>query len=77
MRTSALFDAKKTLDFSKFMVCPHRQGGGRDGADILRKRGRGYFSSFCADVFYERPLIEKQILRFQSIKQEVEKFWLQ
>jgi len=26
MRTSALFDAK-TFDFSKFMVCPHGQGG--------------------------------------------------
>jgi len=25
MRTSALFDAEN-LDFSKFMVCPHRQG---------------------------------------------------
>jgi len=26
MRTCALFGAKPT-DFSKFMVCPHKQGG--------------------------------------------------
>jgi len=34
--------AQKTSDFSKFMVCPHGQGGGGgggwDGADILRTR---------------------------------------
>jgi len=27
MQTSAFFLAQKTLDFSKFMVCPHGQGG--------------------------------------------------
>jgi len=41
MRTSALFGAK-TFDFSKFMVCPHGQGG--EGG---RKRGVEPVQTFC------------------------------
>jgi len=44
IRTSVLFGVK-TSDFSKFMVCLHRQGGRK--VNLLR---------FCADVLYGRPL---------------------
>jgi len=37
MRTSAIF-GEKTLDFSKFLVCPHGQGNWAS-VDILRTRG--------------------------------------
>jgi len=47
MRTFALFGAK-TLDFSKFMVCPH--------SARTRAEGEVNFSRFCADVFYGRPI---------------------
>jgi len=50
------FLAQKTPDFSKFMVCPHRQGGGREGVEPVRTRGGVNFSWFCADVFYRQPL---------------------
>jgi len=43
MQTSALF-GEKTSEFSKFMVCPHEQGGG------------GQFFAICVDVLYEQPL---------------------
>jgi len=35
MRTSVLFGAK-TSDLSKFVVCPHRQGGGSIFRDFAR-----------------------------------------
>jgi len=42
MRTSALFDAKKISEFSKFMVCPHEQGDGGRGVEPVRTLyGRG------------------------------------
>jgi len=50
MWTSALF-GPKTSNFSKFMVCPHGQGGGGwASADIFRTTGVN-FSRFCADIF--------------------------
>jgi len=52
MRTSALFSAKTPV-ISKFMVCPHGQGG----REIEPERTRGpNFSQFCADVLDGRPL---------------------
>jgi len=50
---SALFGAK-TLDFSKFMVCPHGQRGLSQYRHLADKGVN--FSQFCADVLYERPL---------------------
>jgi len=47
------FLEQKTLDFSKFLVCPHGQGGFSQCGQ--GKRG-GNFSRFCANVFYGRPL---------------------
>jgi len=44
---------QKTPDFSKFMVCPHGEGGRG-----LRQCGDFTFSRFCADVLYGRPLIK-------------------
>jgi len=57
MQTSALFGAK-TPDFSKIILCPHRQReGGWARADILRTRGKEVnFSRLYADVLYWRPL---------------------
>jgi len=48
----------KSSDFSKFMVCPHGQGGRE--VEPMRtfcgQRGRGIiFSRFCADIFYGGP----------------------
>jgi len=54
MWTSGLFGAT-TSDFSKFLVCPYRQGG--EVVEPERTRGSGStFLRFCADVLYERPL---------------------
>jgi len=51
---------KKTLDFSKFMVCPHGQGG-RGVKPVRTFFGQGErgvnFSRFWKDVFYGRPLM--------------------
>jgi len=56
MRSSALFGAK-ILDISKFVVCPHGQGG-RTTAGIFRTRKEGVnISKFCADDCYGRSLI--------------------
>jgi len=45
----------KTSDFSKFMVCPHAQGGGR-GVESVRtfcgQRGRGLFFRFFVWTFF-------------------------
>jgi len=61
MRSGFLQMRLQNPDFSKFMVCPHGQGGGRGGwasTDILRTRRReGHFSRFCADVLYGWPLV--------------------
>jgi len=52
MRTSAFFGAK-TLDFSKFIVCPH----GQEGSELGRSRGKGsIFRDFFANVFYGQSL---------------------
>jgi len=48
MRTSALFCAK---NLSKFMVCPHEQGGKRVVEPIQRGEGGQFFSILCG-----RPL---------------------
>jgi len=55
MRTFALFGAK-TLDFPKFMVCPHGQGGweAEPVQAFFDKGERVNFSQFYADVFYGR-----------------------
>jgi len=49
------FLVQKTLDFSKFMVRLHGQGG--RGLSFCRQGGGR--SRFCADVFYGRPLPQK------------------
>jgi len=50
------FWCKKTPDFSKFMMCPHGQGGWVS-ANILRTGGgEGQFSRVCTDVSYGRSL---------------------
>jgi len=50
------FWCKKTSDLSKFMVCPHEQGGLKQCGHFADKREGVNFSRFCADVFYRRPL---------------------
>jgi len=56
MRTSALFGAKK-LKIFKFMLCPHGQGRLSQCGHFFGEGGwGGFFSRFCADVFYCRPL---------------------
>jgi len=45
---------KETSDFSKFMVCPHRQEGrSLSHENIFRTRGS---LRFCVDIFYGWPL---------------------
>jgi len=55
MRMSALFGAK-TPGFSKFMVCPHGQGGGVGwtSADIFRTSGEGdqFFAILCGRLLW-------------------------
>jgi len=73
MRTSTLFGAK-TSDFSKYIVCPHEQGGrglSQCGHFVGKEEG-GNFSRFCADVFYGRSLIEKT--NFASVCRGAETF---
>jgi len=55
MRTFALFGAK-TAEFSKFKVCPHRQGGLSQCRHFVDKEVGVNFLRFSADVFYGRPL---------------------
>jgi len=56
MRTSALFGAK-TLDFTKYMVCPHRQKGIEPcSADLLWIRG-SVFRDFVRTSFMDDPQI--------------------
>jgi len=55
---------QKTTIFSKFMVCPHGQGG-REVEPVrifFGQGGRVYFLQFCADVFYGRPLTAMYVL---------------
>jgi len=56
MRTFALLEVKSS-DFSKFMMCPHGQGGkGWTSADILRTKGEGsIFRDFVRTSFMEAP----------------------
>jgi len=59
MRTFALFSAKKTPDFSKFMVCP-----------VVRTRGWGegsIFRDFLRTSFMNRPLIDIAIDRLGKV----------
>jgi len=57
MRISALLVQKK-LDFSKFMVCPHGQGG----IEPVRTRGEGVsFSRFSTNVLYRRSLTKLRL----------------
>jgi len=51
MRMSALFKVKIS-DFSKFVVCPHGQGG----KGLIQEGREGQFLRFFTDVFYGRPL---------------------
>jgi len=55
MRTSALF-VQKTLNFSKFMVCQHRQV--RGVFLVSADKGKGVnFLRFYVNIFYGWPLI--------------------
>jgi len=46
---STLFGAKKTLDFSKFMVCPH----GQEGRGLRQcEQGGQFFSILCGRFFW-------------------------
>jgi len=50
------FLAQKALDFSKFMVCPHREGG-YSSANIFYTRGKGLnFLLFGRMSFMDGPL---------------------
>jgi len=61
MRTSSLF-GEKTLEFSKFVVCPNGKDGGSLASAVKWGWGsRSIFSRFCTDVFYGRSLREVQI----------------
>jgi len=55
-RTSALFGAK-TSDFSKFMMCPHGQGG--EGFEPMRtffgEGGGSIFRDFVRTSFMDSP----------------------
>jgi len=51
------FWCKKTLDFTKFIVCPHGQGGWTS-ATFCRQRARGsIFNGFVRTSFMEDPFI--------------------
>jgi len=43
---------QKTSNFSKFMVCPHGQGG----LSQCGQEGGVNFSQLCADAFMDGPL---------------------
>jgi len=45
---------KKTLDFSKFMLCPYGQV--EKAVEPVRTMGGVNFPRFCMDVFSEQPL---------------------
>jgi len=55
---SVFFGAKKTSDFSKFMMCPHGQVE-RELSQYghFADKKESIFLRFCADVFYGRSLI--------------------
>jgi len=55
MRTSARFGTK-TSDFSKFMVCPHGQGGLSQCGHFSDKRGGGqFFEILCVRLLWTAP----------------------
>jgi len=57
MQTSALFGAK-TSDFSKFMVCPHGQGGGDEPVRTFfgqGERGSQFFADSCGRPLWTAP----------------------
>jgi len=58
MQTSALFSAK-TSDFSKFMVCPHGQGGGglSQCGHFSDKERRSIFRDFVRASFTDGPYV--------------------
>jgi len=61
---------QETKDFSKFMACPHGQGG-LSKKDIFRTRGKRInFSRFCADVLYGRPLRSQRMWLVNQTKKE-------
>jgi len=51
------FLEKKTSDFSKFMVCPHGQGGLSQCGDFADTIGGGQVFAILSDVFHVRPLL--------------------
>jgi len=70
MRTSALFGEKnKTLDSSKFMVCPHGQeekGGGVEPVWTMGKQVN--FFRFCAYVLLSKTFVFVRKIQFKMIK---------
>jgi len=50
------FLVKNTTDFSKLMVCPHRQGGGVSKCGRLRTWERGqFFTILCGRLLWTAP----------------------
>jgi len=66
MRTSALFDAKKFGFFKIYGVSAQikRVEPVRTFSD---KGGRGHFSPFCVDVFYDGPLLNLVVISWNSL----------
>jgi len=61
MRTSH-FLIQKTSHFSKFMMCPHGQGGRR--FEPVRNRGRGpLFAILCGRLLWTAPYLKTKTLQ--------------
>jgi len=75
VRMSALFGAKKSSDFSKFMVCPNGQGGGelnQCGHFVDKERGGSMFCDFVRTSFMYGPLSNRWPLQYGVLQQCVE-----
>jgi len=57
VRMSALFSAKKTSDFSKFMVCPNGQGGKGLNQCGQGARGGQFFAILCVRLLCTAPYL--------------------